>query len=83
MIHSKDFERGLLVGMAIMYKKAATAMLIGEFIIVSLAENLLLRTMAVSGTVSVTLPTDTRPEGLAEIVPGPISASDTVSAALG
>ena len=83
MIYNEDFERGLLIGLAIAYKKAATAMMIGEFMLLSLTDSLLLRAMPASDRATASLPPDTRPPGLGELVPAPRAVSDTVSVVLG
>jgi hypothetical protein len=60
---SIDFENGLLVGLAIAYKKAARAVAFGGFLGVSVADAVHQRTfdLATSDAVSVLQPVDIRP----------------------
>lgn len=60
---SIDFENGLLVGLAIAYKKAARAIGIAEFLFVSIADGVHQSALAlpVAESISATLPVDIRP----------------------
>lgn len=83
MIYNEDFERGLLIGLAIAYKKAATAMQIGEFTIISIADSLVLRAIAASDATRAVFPPDVRPQTAETVTLAPIGATDSVSAILG
>ena len=79
---SIDFENGLLVGLAIAYKKAAVAMAIGGGLIAAVADALLLRELAASDAAAASLPSDARPAAADNTTLPPMGISDAVSATL-
>lgn len=80
---SIDFENGLMIGLAIAYKKAAALVTIGDFMFIGVADTLMLHVMAMSDALTATLPHDERPSPVADSTSLPIvSVSDAVSATL-
>lgn len=75
-----DFENGLLIGLAIAYKKAARAVAFAGFLIISVADTLIARAhiIGVGDAISVLQPPDVRPPAADSVTITAISATDTV-----